>query len=487
MQRNMTTSDKIAHLLKRFGLGASRSELEFYEQLGVDGATERLIEYQKYDEGFPVSVWEFAQYRSDQPPRLRPKQVASWWTLRLLTTQRPLQEKLTLFWHDHFAVSASKVEFGPAMWQYLETLRANANGNFMDFLKAASKDPAMILWLDNHTNVKGKPNENFAREVMELFTMGIGNYTEQDIQEASRAYTGWSFGRVGNQGRRELSADDIRNQIREGRPQLQFIFRPRFHDDGVKKILGNEGRFDGDDVAGILCGRPETARYIASKLWHWLAYPNPEPKVVDRLAQKFRDSGFEIRKILYGIVESDEFWSEKCVRKKIKSPADFTIAIGRALGLGQMILSRRGADADMLTPFPREGLAPLRLLTDAMGNQGMELLYPPEVAGWEWDTAWISTATMVERIKMSDLIFAGRGQEVINTLSAAIAAQTESESAEKLCELFDAELSPSKKAEVAKAIAAGGGVASLRAPRTARRTLQLATKVLFAAPEFHFC
>lgn len=486
MQADMTTRDKIAHLLRRFGLGASRAELEFYEQLGLDGAIERLIEYQKYDEGFPVSVWEFAQYPNDQPPRLLPKQVATWWTLRLLSTQRPLQEKLTLFWHDHFAVSASKVQLGPAMYQYVETLRQYANGNFVDFLRAISKDPAMILWLDNNTNVKGKPNENFAREVMELFTLGIGNYTEQDIQEVARAYTGWSFAR-GTQGRRQPTSEEFKEHIRSGKPFLEFQFRPLLHDNGVKRILGNEGRFDGDDVAGILCGRPETARYITSKLWHWFAYPNPEPKVVDRLAQKFRDSGFEIKKVLYAIAESDEFWSEKCVRKQVKSPADFTIAIGRALGIGSLVLSRRAQDADMFTPLPREATQPVRALNDAMGNQGMELLFPPDVAGWEWGAAWISTATMVERIKMSNLIFTGRPLEVVHAISSYISAQSESESADRLCQLFDAEISPNNRAEIAKAISSGGGISSLRAPRTALRTLQLATKVLFAAPEFHFC
>lgn len=484
----MTTREKVAHLLRRFGLGASQAELDFYEKLGVEGTIERLIEYEKYDEGFDVSVWEFGVNARNTLPILQPKQVAMWWTLRLLTTERPMQEKLTLFWHDHFAVSASKVTQGPAMYQYLETLRKHANGNFLELLRAISKDPAMILWLDNNTNVRGKPNENFAREVMELFTMGIGNYTEADIQEAARAYTGWSFARTGLQGRRQPTEEEVMQLLREGKPLLEFQFRPLLHDNGVKKILGNEGRFDGDDVAGILCGRPETSRYITSKLWNWFAYPDPEERVVERLAKVYRDSGFDIKKILYAIAQSDEFWSEKCVRKQVKSPADFTIAVGRSLGIGQSWLRQRPAESDLFTPIPRQMFGPLRGLVDSMTNQGMELLYPPEVAGWDWGTAWISSATMLERIKLSSVLFGqGRATEFGAAAGAAASSSSAIESAQKLCDLFDAKLDGARLNEVAKAVEAGGGASTLSNPRSATRTLQLATKVLFAAPEFHFC
>jgi uncharacterized protein (DUF1800 family) len=484
----MTTREKVAHLLRRFGLGASQAELGFYEKLGVDGTIDRLINYEKVEEGFPVSVWEFSLRNNNGIPVLQPKQVAMWWTLRLLTTQRPMQEKLTLFWHDHFAVSASKVAQGPVIYQYLETLRTHANGNFLDMLKAISKDPAMILWLDNNTNVRGKPNENFAREVMELFTMGIGNYTEADIQEVARAYTGWSFVRSGLRGQRQPTPEEFMEQVRTGRPLVEFQFRPALHDNGPKKILGNEGRFDGDDVAGILCGRIETARYIPAKLWHWFAYPEPEGKVVDRLAKVYRESGYDIKKILYAIAESDEFWSEKSVRKQVKSPADFTIAIGRALGVGQALISQRAPDADVMTPLSRQAIGPLRSFADAMTNQGMELLYPPEVAGWDWGSAWISSATMIERIKLSQTLFSGgRAFELAGSVRTAIAAQTTTEATKNLCELFDARLDATRFNEVEKAIIAGGGVSALAAPRTSLPVVQLASKVLFAAPEFHFC
>ena len=185
----MTKEERIAHLLRRFGFGASFAEMEFYSPLGEDGTIERLIEYEKVPEGFDVSPARFAQENQQGVELLRMPAVVGWWTLRMLSTQRPLQEKLTLFWHDHFAVSASKVNQPLMMLDYLNTLRAGASGKFRSLLLSVSRDPAMIRWLDNETNVKGKPNENFAREIMELFTLGIGNYTEADVQEAARAFT----------------------------------------------------------------------------------------------------------------------------------------------------------------------------------------------------------------------------------------------------------------------------------------------------------
>src|SRR5688572_9675267 len=189
-----TERDKGAHLLRRFGLGASEAELDYYLKDGLSGAIDKLLDYDKANEGFDGEVEKF----QNQNGQLQPQAVGVWWTLRLVATQRPLQEKMTVFWHDHFATSASKVQNGPTMHRHNDVLRENATGNFKAFLTEVSKDPAMLFWLDNQYNVAGKPNENFAREVMELFTLGVDNgYNEQDIKEAARAFTGWSIGRVG--------------------------------------------------------------------------------------------------------------------------------------------------------------------------------------------------------------------------------------------------------------------------------------------------
>jgi uncharacterized protein (DUF1800 family) len=486
------TRDKVAHLLRRFGLGASVAELDFYEKLGVQGTIDRLINYENVDEGFTMGVWETVAGRNERLPNLRGRDVSAWWIVRLLATQRPLQEKLTLFWHDHFAVSGSKVDQGVMLYQYIETLRAHANGNFLEMLKAVGKDPAMIYWLDNNTNVKGKPNENFAREVMELFTMGVGNYSETDIQEAARCYTGWAFQRTRTAAnRRNPTPEETLEMIAAGTPLIQFLDRPNLHDNGVKRILGNEGNFNGDDVAGILACRPETAKYLATKLWTWFAYPNPEPKIVDRLAKVYIDSGFEVKKVLREIVATDEFWSEKCVRKLVKNPVEFTIGACRAIGVGSAILAGYTKPADLQTPLPREVNGVSRSIQVALTNQGMELLYPPDVAGWDWGTSWISSATMVERIKFSGPLFAGQGSLGPNIAgigeTVSKGATTSHDVARAIGKVFDSQLPDSRYDEVADAVSKAGGVAAFADPRRAARAFQIAAKVLFAAPEFHFC
>lgn len=486
----MTTREKIAHLLRRFGLGASIAELDYYEKLGVDGAIDRLINYENYPDGYGVNCYEFAG-RVDGQLRLNPPQVIAWWTAQLITTQRPLEEKLTLFWHDHFAVSASKVNAAPMMLEYVQTLRRNANGNFLRMLEAISKDPAMIWWLDNNTNVRGKPNENFAREVLELFTMGIGNYTETDIQEAARAFTGWTFRRT-RLGR--PTPEEIEQQVLNGEPLTTYQFLPRQHDEGIKKILGNEGNFNGNDVLGIVAPRRETARYITTKLWEWFAYPNPEPKVQEKLIKAYFDSGFEIKPILRAIAESEEFWSEKCVRKQIKNPVDFTISLARQLGLGAYLLRERKPDAKPNEPIPRSVVQTANGFGRAMGQQGMQLLYPPDVAGWDWGAAWISSATMIERIRVADLLFQQRPAASGGT-AAIVAdyvlnqrkASTSAAAIEAMAELFDAQVPASGRSALTKAFESAGGLAALAGQRTGSTVVRETLRVLFAIPEFHFC
>ncbi len=489
----LTTREKVGHILRRFGLGASKAELDFYEKLGVDGTLDRLINYDKVEDNFPVNVWEFAQRLPDRPPRLRVEQVASWWVTRMLVTQRPLQEKLTLFWHDHFAVSGSKVDEGPNMANYLEVLRTGASGNFKDLLIQISQCPAMIEWLDNNTNVRGKPNENFAREVMELFTLGIGHYTETDIQEAARAFTGWTFRRDFQLRRPGTPVDPTKaldDKIMENKPLVVFDFRQNLHDTGTKKILGSEANFNGIDVLEILASKPQTAIHITSKLWEWFAYPNPEPKIQERLAKVYRDSGYQIKPILFAIAKSDEFWSEKCVRKQIKNPVDFSISVCRSLGLGSSIMEGRPADASPLKSLPLQAIQAQRLISQALNNQGMGLLYPPDVAGWDWGTAWISSATMVERIKLADVLFTGlRRFNAAGPISAAIMAtnpKSSKDAIKALLTIFDIDLPVSRQNTLVETFDKNGGLNVLNG-RNAAPLLQAVCRVLFAAPEYQFC
>lgn len=460
--------DKVAHLLRRFGLGASEAETEYYGAGGHKAAIQKLLDYEKVDEGFDITPQQLA----NQNGQIQLRTIQAWWVLRLLVTRRPLQERLTIFWHDHFATSAMKVDVPGAMFTHIEVLRAGAGGRFEDLLVNVSKDPAMVYWLDNQFNVKGKPNENFAREIMELFTLGIGNYTEKDIQEASRAFTGWTFG-VGPRGR----------VLDKPRGAAKFVFREDLHDDGRKAFLSNSGNFSGDDVCGILCGNPQTARYIVTKFWEWFAYPNPEPALIERLTTSFRSSGLNIKGLVRSIMESSEFYSDKAERAVYKNPIDFTISTLRQLGVGGPIVERiKNSEQGQAL----RQLIPVQALLNSTKSMGMELLYPPDVAGWDGGASWISSATMVERIKWADRIFAvtppgGRGNASLRFPAATLFSpgETPQSFARSLVSLFDAKLPDSKIKQLeaaAEAAAASGANAMANA----------VTRLIFGSPEFQF-
>src|SRR3981081_1086512 len=250
-----TTRSQVAHLLRRAGFGATEAELDQYTALGFAGALDRLLNPEQVDDS--ASDQQLAPLTTH---RADPKKIESgkfWWLNRMLYTQRPLQEKVTLFWHDHFATANSKVGNAVLMLQQIQLFRDNGLGNFETLLQKVTRDPATLIWLDNRLNRKGAPNENFAREVQELFTVGIGNYTEQDIHEAARAFTGHTLDK---------------NQ--------KYVFKKAKHDAGQKTFQGQTGNFDADDILGILVRNPATARFISQKLFTFFAYENPDPATI---------------------------------------------------------------------------------------------------------------------------------------------------------------------------------------------------------------
>ncbi len=467
--------DKVAHLLRRFGLGASESELDFYGANGLNGAIDRLLDYDSIEEVFTLSADEITS--DGKAPNIREAQA--WWMMKILTTRRPLQEKMTLFWHDHFATSAQKVNQPQFMLDQIQILRDSCLGSFRQLLGNVSKDPAMLFWLDNQYNVKGKPNENFAREVMELFTLGIGHYSEQDIQEAARAFTGWTIG-LGPNGRQDPNAN-ANKPPRRG----QFTFRQGQHDAGMKSILGNKGPFDGDDVLNILCDQPQTSLYITTKLWEWFGYPNPETSLIERLSGKFRASGLNIKSLLREIMESPEFYSDKAVRAIYKNPIDFTIAAARQLGLGEIAVRNfQNAEADK----KRGAVAPAIGLANTAKGMGMEIMFPPDVAGWDGGPNWISSATMVERIKLADKLFGtgagGRGGINLRYPAMGLFADnpTAEGAAQKMQSIFDIKLPTTKARELVSAAekACNGRITQQNANQTAAAV----TRLIFASPEF---
>lgn len=465
---------KCAHLLRRFGFGASEAELDYYlEGTGLAGAIDKLLDYDNVDEGFDAHISKFQNNNGN----IQMPAVQAWWVLRLISTRRPLQEKMTLFWHDHFATSAQKVTAAPMMYQQNELLRRNATGKFQTLLLESSQDPAMLFWLDNQFNVKGKANENFAREVMELFTLGIGHYTENDVQEAARSFTGWSIRRLPRP--KNITAEDEYKSA-------DFLLRRALHDNGEKNVLGTRGPLGGEDVIEVLCKHPQTALNLVTKIWEWFAYPKPEKAVVERLALSFRASDLDIKALLRAVMESPEFYSEKAYRSIYKNPVDFVVPTVRQLGVGEGLMTRikEGANQGVVRAG---GVAAAQ---QSMKGMGMDLFFPPDVNGWMSGSEWISSATMVERIGWADRLFgvaapaARRAQVRFNANFLFVDDPTPAGVVAKLLSVFDAEIPEGKRGGL---VAAVEKVGTRITPQNANQAAAAASRLIFGSPEFQFC
>jgi len=284
---------------------------------------------------------------------LESNRVAYWWANRMVASEQPLQEKMALFWHGHFAVNEGKVRDYRKLLKQLELFHALGTDSFRDLMVAVSQDPAMLAFLDAGVNVKGAANENFAREIMELFTMGVGNYSEQDIREAARAFTGWNF---------------------DG---LNFVVNADQHDADAKTFLGNTGNFDGVDIIDIIMEQPVTAEFIAGKLYRFFVRQDLSPTLQTELGNVLRDADYEVSTLLERIFLSRDFYSPASVGTHIKSPVELAVSTYRKLGL---------KDAPGVPDFNR-----------ATGALGQTLLRPPTVAGWAQGQSWITPGLLLER------------------------------------------------------------------------------------------
>jgi uncharacterized protein (DUF1800 family) len=352
-----STRSQVAHLLRRAGFGASEAELDQYTALGFSGAVERLLNPEQVDDSAAVArMAPLPNTPTEREVRGKIEPVKFWWFSRMLYTQRPLQERMVLFWHNHFATANSKVNNAVLMQQQVELFREFGLGSFETLLQKVTRDPAMLIWLDNRDNRKASPNENFAREVMELFTVGIGNYTEDDIKEAARAFTG--------------------HALRD----LQYTFNRNQHDTREKTFQGQTGNFDADDILGILVRHPATARFITAKLFSFFVYDNPDPAIVDRLANTLVSSNFDIRSVLRDILTGPEFLSAQAFHAQVKSPVDLVVGSLKSLDVQDI-----GPDA-----------------TATLRRMGQDLLNPPDVSGWQGGSAWINSTTLFERFNWAN-------------------------------------------------------------------------------------
>ncbi len=289
--------------------------------------------------------------------------IKVWWMQEMLESQTPLQERMTLFWHSHFATSQQKVVSSLGMWRQHLLLRRDALGSFRSLLHGVAKDPAMLVFLDGANSRKEAPNENFAREVMELFTLGGtslgGRYTEADIKEAARAFTGWS--------------------VEPG--EFSFRYRPAFHDGGDKTILGRSGDFDGDAALDILLDQPAAATFIVGKLWKEFVSPTPDAGAVEQIARHLRASDYDIAAALAELLLGDAFWAEGNRGTLVKSPVDLVVGTLRQFDFSY-------SDA---TPFVLE-----------TAQLGQNLLAPPSVLGWPGQNDWINATTLLARRRFTE-------------------------------------------------------------------------------------
>jgi uncharacterized protein (DUF1800 family) len=375
-------------LLRRFAFGVRPDLLHRAQAMGKDQLIEWLLEAKPEGEPWPEDALERLMNADQKEPDLYRVQAAEF--TRLIAFDAPLQAQMMLFWHNLFAVSIDKTSFAVPMRDYFALIRLHALGSFADLLNGMCRDQAMIHWLDQHENRSGRPNENFARELLELFTLGIGRYTEADVTEAARAFTGWTIGRV---QRGAMTPQSI-----PGKDTDFFIHEPT-RDPSPKRVLGRTIH-TGQDLIDLILSRPECSEWIADKAWRWFAEDaSPTAAVRRQLGQELRRNRMQIRPMLRLMMSMPEFF-QAAAKPKVKNP--FYLCRHLAEATGADIVQRR----NLLRAAPRSGTICVNLsinFLQSAGSMGMELMRPPDAAGWPGGRDWISTGHMLERIRLANL------------------------------------------------------------------------------------
>jgi len=371
---------RIAHLFRRAGFGARPDELDAAVAAGYEATVDRLVATAGADSGAAgLAAPTFTPFTpatdpADDEARRRAQQanqranrderrrLNAWWIDRMVLTSTPLRERLTLFWHDHFATSVEKVKEPELMYRQNEIFRTLGAGRFETLAQAVAKDPAMLVWLDANENRKGSPNENFARELLELFLLGIGNYSEADVQEAARAFTGWQY-------RRQTG---------------QFTLAAAQHDAGHKTIFGKTGDFGGEDVIRMAVAQPSSAAFVTARLWSGFARPvPPNHPVVAELAPSFARDG-DITKLLRAMFLHPEFSSPETRTGLVKQPIEYVVGTLRALGLRAAALGSG--------------------LSQTLESLGQQPFAPPSVGGWPPNGYWLTTSFALARLKFASTV-----------------------------------------------------------------------------------
>ena len=364
----------ISHLMRRAGFGATREEVERYCEMGYEATVEELLSPESQP---PVDEYSLYRYHpiTEVPGGAAAPGQANWlyW---MVTTQRPLQEKMALFWHHVFATGNAKVDNCNHLLEQIDMFRDHGMGNYRDLLVELARNPAMIYWLDNNENHKHAPNENWGRELLELFSLGVGHYTETDVFECSRAFTGWTI-------------DAKMPRYPYGRHPWRFSFRPEDHDYTEKTFLGHTGNFDGEDIIDIVLQQPACPRFITRHMYNFFVADEPQvpawnieeprnPQAIEELSQTLVDSNYEITPVLRQLFNSDYF--KEAQYQKVKSPTEVVVGTLRVT-------------KDLTGPDPRlEGLG------KEPGYMGQDILDPPSVEGWHTGHEWINSGSLVKRV-----------------------------------------------------------------------------------------
>lgn len=381
------TRDAAAHLLRRATWGGTPEEVDRALADGLEATVDRLINDAVIDD-------RDAETKLQAYDTTDPATLARWWVARLILSRRGLRERMVFFLHDHFATGIRKVKEPSLMKQQNELFRRMAFGSFTDLTIEVSRDPAMLIWLDNFRSRKESPNENYGRELLELFTLGHGNYTEEDVVSAARAFTGWSLSRQTN----------------------QFQFVPAWHDDGVKTFLGHTGNWNGDDIVRFACSESAHAQFLTSKLFEYFVGFAPSTATRDRLASTYASGGTALAPLVRGILTSDEMFSTASYWQRVRTPLEHCVIAARQLG------------------YERDP----RFMLLALRDQGLIPFNPPDVDGWPSGLTWVNSASIFSRMNMAGALSAqlqvsaaraaSSGDAVIDHYAARLGPLTLSES-----------------------------------------------------------
>ena len=401
----MTSNDTalMAHLLRRAGFGANRDELERYLGMGYDDAVETLL-----NPSDPANIPDdlIRRYHVEQSELRDLPGSAAYWMYRMISTTCPSEEKIALFWHGLFATGYTKLNQARALLDQVDMFRRSGLGSFEVLLLELSRDPAMMLWLDNNENHRDSMNENFGRELLELFSMGIGNYTEDDVKACARAFTGWTLGNAEYMAVRAFK-DSIWPY---GRIAWHFEYREDDHDDGEKTFLGETGNFNGEEIIAIIVKQESTARFLATRLFQFFGadeVTEAGEKVIDEMMATYFSSGYQIRDMLRTLFHSGFFKSDEARFARVKGPVEMVVGAIRMAGNYQ-------------TPF-----LGIENVSRTMLYMGQGLLQPPTVEGWHEGVEWIDSGALVERVNFAAKELSNVSSPGVRSIIERLAASSE--------------------------------------------------------------